>query len=122
MKTRFEVFGASLACLWMSREDGSVELLANYPEEVSYPQEIVVRWDESPEGQGPTERAIRMGVPQVMNDISTDSTFLPWRGLARKTGRIASSAAFPLITSGRTFGALNLYSNKKAFLILIRNG
>jgi len=115
VKTCVEVFGVSLAWLGVTKEDGSVELLTHYPEEISYPMEIVVRWDESPEAQGPTGRAIRLGVPQVVEDALTDPAFQPWREIALKTGRIMSSAAFPLISRGRNFGTLNLYSDKKAF-------
>jgi|GEM_PF-2050211 len=107
-----EAFGLTLAWLGKAEKDGSITLLAQYPEDISYPREIRVRWDESPEGQGPTGRAIRSGSPQVTEDISKDPRFSPWQDHALKSGKIASAGAFPLIARGNTFGTLNLYSDQ----------
>jgi len=106
-----EAFGATLAWLGHAEEDGSVRVLAHYPEEISYPTEISVRWDETEEGQGPSGRAIREGKPQICNDIYCDPSFASWREKASKAG-IRSSVALPLITRDRVFGALKIYSDK----------
>ncbi len=79
-----------------------------------YPAQITVRWDEAPEGQGPTGHAIRSGFSQVVADIAEDSRFAPWRSYA-ETCDFRSSVAFPLTSRGRTFGALNLYSDQPGF-------
>lgn len=110
-----ETFGCSLAWLGMAEKDGAVRLLAHYPEDFSYPQEITVRWDEFPEGRGPTGRAIRSGLPQITENISDDPRFIPWKDAALRQGRIASAAAFPLLAQRRTFGALILYSDQIGF-------
>jgi len=106
-----EAFGATLAWLGHAEEDGSVRALAHYPEDISYPTEISVRWDETEEGQGPTGRAIKEGQQQICDDVYSDPSFAPWREKASKAG-IRSSVALPLITRDRVFGALNLYSDK----------
>ena len=106
-----EAFGATLAWLGYAEEDGSVKVLAHYPEEISYLNEISVRWDEAEEGQGPTGRAIREGQPQICNDIESEPSFAPWKKKASKAG-LRNSVALPLITRNRVFGALNLYSDK----------
>lgn len=121
VRTAVEVFGVTLAWLGYAEKDGAVRLLAHYPEEISYPLGVTVRWDETPEGQGPTGRAIRSRLPQIAHDVSTDQRLAPWREKALKTG-IRSSAAFPLITRGTTFGALNLYSDQKGYFTLERVG
>ena len=115
VQTAVESFGLTLAWLGKKEKDGTVILLAHYPEDISYPKEITVRWDESPEGQGPTGRAIRSGLPQISQNILEDPSFKPWRDVALKQGGIASAAAFPLIARGNTFGALNLYSSEVGF-------
>ena len=111
VRSCLEVFGVTLAWLGYAEEDGSVRVLAHYPEDISYPAEISVRWDKTKEGQGPTGRAIREGKPQICNDIESEPSFAHWREKASKAG-IRSSVALPLITRDRVFGALNLYSDK----------
>ena len=44
-----------------------------------------------------------------------DPSFTPWRDVALREGKIRSSASFPLIARGNTFGALNLYSSEIGF-------
>jgi len=110
-----EEFGCTLAWLGIAEKDGSVRLISHYPEDFTYPMEITVRWDESPEGLGPSGRAIRSGLPQTCQDILTDDKFKPWKEIALKYGKIKSSAAFPLISRGKIFGSLNLYSDSKDF-------
>jgi PAS domain S-box-containing protein len=115
VRAAVESFGLTLAWLGRAEKDGTISLLAHYPEDISYPREITVRWDESPEGQGPGGRAVRSGLPQITEDISIDPQFIPWKNAALKQGRIASAAAFPLIARGNTFGFLALYSNQAGF-------
>jgi len=115
VRTAVESFGLTLAWLGKAEKDGSISLLAHYPEEISYPLKITVRWDESPEGQGPTGRAVRSGLPQIVQNILDDPSFRPWKDVALKQGQIASAAAFPLIAREHTFGALNLYSHQPGF-------
>jgi len=109
-----ENFGASLAWLAQAEPDGRVKILAQFPSEHPYPRQINVRWDETPEGQGPAGRAIRSGTHQITEDIASDPWFEPWREVALRTG-FYTSAAFPLISRGHTFGALNLYSRTPGF-------
>ena len=115
VRTAVESFSLSLAWLGQLQKDGSVSFVASYPEHSSYLSKIAVRWDESPEGQGPTGRAIRSGLPQITQNILADASFKPWKDAALQQGGIASAAAFPLIARGNTFGTLNLYSNQIGF-------
>ncbi|WP_460171184.1 bifunctional diguanylate cyclase/phosphodiesterase [Thermus sp. FJN-A] len=76
---------------------------------VAYLEGLVVRWDEAPEGQGPTGRAVRLGMPQVLRDRDQDPRYGPWRARARAFG-LASSAALPIRLGERVWGALNVYA------------
>jgi len=108
------IFDARLAWLGRAEPDGRVSVLTHFPAEIEYPHQITVRWDESPEGQGPTGRAIRSGLPVVVENLAEDSQFAPWRETALTEG-FCTSVALPLISHGRTLGALNLYSDQPGF-------
>lgn len=109
-----EEFGADIAWIGKKEEDGSVSFISQYPLEHPYPRQINVRWDNTPEGNGPTGRAIRSGKPVKCEYINEDPCFSPWRDLALSYG-IFTTMAVPLISRGKTFGTLNLYSRKKDF-------
>jgi len=114
VRSCIEIFKAKLAWLGKAEPDGRVSVLSQFPEDISYPREIVVRWDDTPEGQGPAGRAIRSGFPEITEDIASNKDFSPWRKKALEAG-LRSSAAFPLISRGKTFGSINLYSSEPGF-------
>jgi len=109
-----EVLGARMAWLGRAEPDGRVRPLRWFPPESSYVGQVQVRWDESAAGQGPTGTAIRSGRPQVVEAIATDDRMALWRDTALSQG-FCTSAAFPLMTRGRTFGALSVYSDQPGF-------
>lgn len=113
-RTCVEVFGVRLAWLGSAEEDGSVRVLTHFPQETKYPRQITVRWDESPQGQGPTGCAIRTGSPVIITDIAGDPNFAPWREAALDQG-FCCAAGFPLISRDKTFGGLLLYSDQPGF-------
>lgn len=100
--------GYALAWVGEALPDGRVRPLEGAGA-VGYLEEVVVRHDETPEGQGPTGRAIRLGEPQVLRNVGEDPSYEPWRLRAQRFG-FASSAAFPLWIGKRIFGALNVYA------------
>jgi len=77
--------------------------------EEGYLEEVVVSWDDSPTGCGPTGQAIKTGEPSVMRDIEVAPEFQPWRKQALERG-YRSSAALPLRFENRVLGALSVYS------------
>ena len=109
-----EKFGVSLAWLAQAEPDGRVKVLAQYPLEHPFPNQVIIRWDETPEGQGPTGRAIRSSNFQIVYENSTVPSFYPWREQTKQAG-FKTSAVFPLISRGHTFGTLNLYSQIPGF-------
>jgi HD-GYP domain-containing protein (c-di-GMP phosphodiesterase class II) len=94
--------------------------LAYYPENITYAKDIKVRWDDLPEGQGPTGKAVRSGKPEITTDITSDAEFIQWKNIASKY-EFRSTAVFPLIARGKVLGALNLYSKKRAFFDMEKN-
>ena len=98
-------------------EEGSFDVkpVSVWGYEDGYLSEIRVRWDDSPEGMGPTGMAIKTKIPRVINDIERDDTYNPWRDKALKRG-YRSSMAIPLICArDEILGALNLYSETPNF-------
>jgi PAS domain S-box-containing protein len=109
-----EVFGARLAWLGRAEPDGRVQMLNAHGKATHALAGLPVRWDETPEGDGPTGRAIRTGFPVAIADIATDPGFAPWRESAL-AGGLCCTAAFPLVSRGKVFGALSLYSDQAGF-------
>ncbi len=79
----------------------------------NYLSSIDISLENVPNGQGPTGRAIRSGVPAVVSDIASDSSFEPWRAAALALG-FHSSISLPLRVDSQIIGALTLYSAKIA--------
>jgi len=109
-----DAFDAKLAWIGNAESDGHVMIQAHYPPDAGYLRDLTVRWDDSAQGQGPVGRAIRSGRPQVTSDIASDPNFGPWRQQALAQGFL-SIASFPLISSRRTLGSLNVYSDRGGF-------
>jgi GAF domain-containing protein len=79
---------------------------------VGYVDEIRVSWAaDSPQGQGPTGRAVREGRIQVPDDSLTSPDFAPWRAAARRWG-FRTSCALPLRAHGDVIGALCIYADE----------
>jgi len=75
-----------------------------------YLKQLDISWADAPNGQGPTGRAIRTGVPSIIRDTETDPSFTPWREAAKTLG-FRSSIALPLRVDGRIVSVLSLYSS-----------
>jgi nitrate/nitrite-specific signal transduction histidine kinase len=69
---------------------------------------------DTPEGNGPTGRAIREGKVYYCNDIANDPIMAPWREEALKRG-YGSSVALPLICQSRVIGAFSIYAAEPFF-------
>jgi PAS domain S-box-containing protein len=74
-----------------------------------YIESLKITWADTERGQGPTGRAIRTGKPQICADMRCDPQFAIWRPKALERG-YASSIVLPLLSEGKAFGALNIYS------------
>ena len=79
-----------------------------------YLKNIRISVDDVPEGEEPTGTSIRTGLHVINNDTANNPDMLPWRAEALKRGFL-SSAAFPLMSDGKTIGAFTGYSKKPGF-------
>ena len=100
-----------MAWIGMVADDGvSVHSLVQSGMAEAYLDKLDIRCDESPQGQGPTGTAIRLGKTIINADSETNQHFALWREQARGLG-FRSSAATPIRRQQRNIGALNVYSD-----------
>lgn len=92
-------------------EEKEVRPVAYAGFEEGYLETLQVTWADSERGRGPTGTAIRTGQPNVCNNMLAEARFAPWRDQAIQRG-YASSIAIPLLTGGKAFGALTIYSQE----------
>jgi len=101
-----------MAWVGLVNEDGvTVDSVAEAGFENTYLSKVEIRCDDSPQGQGPTGTAIRLGITAINDDTETNQQFAPWRERALLHG-YRSSAATPLRAYGRVIGALTVYSEE----------
>ncbi len=107
-----DLFEFKLAWVGIKETDGSVSMIAASGE-TAYLEGKNVRWDDTPEGHGPSGRAISRDQPCSFTVDAPD--FAPWRERAESYG-IQSMLALPLAVLGDVSGALVMYSaNCEAF-------
>jgi PAS domain S-box-containing protein len=105
--------GHTMAWVGYARDDAdkTVEPIAHAGREQSYLAAAQITWADLPRGRGPVGTAIRTGRVSIFNNMLTDARFGPWESEASQRG-FASSIALPLISGGRAFGALAIYSDE----------
>jgi PAS domain S-box len=99
--------------------------------EAGYLDNLVITWDDSESGRGPSGTAVRTGETCVFQNFDHNSDYAPWKKQAQKRG-YTSSISFPLIIAPENqqqhltaeftevisestpipFGVLNLYSTR----------
>jgi PAS domain S-box-containing protein len=89
----------------------TVSPVASYGFDQGYIDQLNITWDDSDRGMGPTGTAIRTGKPAVCKNMLTDPAFKPWRKAAIERG-YASSLVLPLLSDGKSFGAVSIYSKE----------
>jgi PAS domain S-box-containing protein len=90
-------------------EGKTVRPVASAGFEEGYLETLKITWADSERGRGPTGTAVRTGKPVKCHNMLTDPKFKPWREQALRRG-YASSIALPLVSGGKTIGALTIYS------------
>lgn len=104
--------GYLLAWIGRARNDTRrrVEPVAWAGIDSTYIEQLQITWADTPDGAGPTGRAIREHAVQVCHDVESDPCFEPWRHAAQRRG-YASSIALPV--GSRADGlVLNIYSQR----------
>ncbi len=71
----------------------------------------VVHWSDDEHGGGPTGTAIRTRSVQVIDDVSSATTFAPWQTAVTAYG-VRSSCTLPLEVNGEVVGALSIYASE----------
>jgi PAS domain S-box-containing protein len=92
-------------------ETRTVRPVASAGFEEGYLETLKITWADNELGRGPTGTAIRTGQPCACRNMLTDPAFAPWRAEALKRGYVAS-LVLPLLTGGRAFGAITIYSRQ----------
>lgn len=107
------LFPDSLVQITLKGDDGAVKIreFAGHGS-ASFVEGIRVRWDETPEGGGPTGTAIRTGRIQF-SILAHDDGFLPWRERALEHG-YEYAVAIPLAAHSGVLGALTLFTQGDA--------
>jgi len=108
-----EVGGYRLA--WVGQalpdEDQTVRPVAQAGFEKGYLKTVNITWADTERGRGPTGTAIRTGQTCIVQNMTTDPAYAPWRAEALRRG-YASSIALPLLEQGQALGALNIYAKE----------
>jgi PAS domain S-box-containing protein len=89
----------------------SVKPVAYHGFDKGYIDQMNISWDDNEQGRGPTGTTIRTGKPSLCRNMLTDPLFKPWREAALERG-YSSSLVLPLISEGKTFGAISIYSKE----------
>ena len=112
--TLAELFPGSVVQITLKAADGAVRIrCASGEGSATFVDGITVRWDDTPEGRGPTGTAIRTGKMRVSR-LETDRDFMPWRERAIAQG-FRFALAIPLTSQRTTLGALTLFTRRDAF-------
>lgn len=100
----------SMAWVGLAVDDDkkSIKLLAKSGNTDRYFENMNMNWSD---GNCPEGTAIRTGKPYVVKDILSNPDIMPWRGEALKQG-FSSVVSLPLMSNGRPFGALSIYSSE----------
>ena len=96
-----ELGGFVFAWIGQPSPEGAVKPLAQAGRDEGYLEAVEILSTDTPEGAGPTGRALRFGLPQLSADIATDPAMAPWREAALARG-FRSSGAFPPRTGWKT--------------------
>lgn len=108
VRSAVERFGAHAAWLGIAEADGSVRLLAAFPECTA--ETVSVRWDDTDGGNGPTARALREREPVVYPGDGTPFEPGPW--VNQEADQVLEGGiAIPLALGDRGFGVLHLLSD-----------
>ncbi len=101
--------GYPLCWVGLAEPDHTVRPIVGAGVAQGYLATLRVRWDDSPQGRGPTGLAVRTGKASVCIDIPLDPDFEPWRQQATLHG-LRSSIAMPLVTvECEVLGVLTVY-------------
>ncbi len=92
-------------------DNGKVIPLYFSGKEEGYLTQLKITNTNSPEGMGPTGRALKSGQPVICQDTATDPSFAPWREAALERG-YRSSISFPIFQEADRIYAAAIYAGQ----------
>lgn len=105
-----KIDGIIFSWIGLKKENFNVEPVSFSGVLSEYLKSIIVKWDNSELGSGPTGKAIKNNKFFIINDISIDESFYPWKEKALSFG-VKSIASFPITYEEEVIGALTVHSN-----------
>ncbi|MEK6779948.1 MAG: ATP-binding protein, partial [Candidatus Deferrimicrobiota bacterium] len=105
--------GYRLAWIAAGDPDGSVRVVKHAGEGDGFLAGAGIRWDDSPEGRGPTGSALRTGVACVVNHVGEDPRMAPWEKVLSGIG-IRSAASVRIEPNGQQPLALTVYADSRS--------
>lgn len=88
----------------------TVKVFASAGKALPYLDNIEVTWGDDANGNGPSGRAVKSGLPQFNNDMFINAQFQPWRDRAMRWN-LKSSFSLPIkLRNGHVVAVLMVYS------------
>ena len=91
-----------------------LNIVTAFGEDRGYLEEVAIRTDDSPAGQGPCGVSVRKERKDVCNDFFGEDRMAPFQTAARAYG-FASLAAFPIHLEKKLWGTLSVYDAEPHF-------
>lgn len=105
-----DLFAFPAVWIGLKEPDGRIEPRAVAGTAASFVTRSAFRWDDTPEGRGPSGEAVRTGRQQLVNEIDDPRVAL-WKGAATASS-LGSALAVPLVASDRVLGVLSCYAGR----------
>ncbi|HZW35867.1 MAG: GAF domain-containing protein, partial [Deltaproteobacteria bacterium] len=102
--------GYRLAWIASGERDGSVRAVKMAGDGEAFPRAGGIRWDDTPEGQGPTGKALRTAEACVVNRVRKDPDGETWERTLADAG-ICSAASMRIEPNGQQPMALTIYAD-----------
>ncbi len=90
--------------------DGRIEPRAVAGEAAAFVTRSTFRWDDSPQGRGPSGEAVRTGRPVYIEGLR-DGRIAPWREDAATSG-LGAALSVPLVVGEGVLGVLSCYARR----------
>ncbi|HPA52759.1 MAG TPA: EAL domain-containing protein [Thermoanaerobaculia bacterium] len=103
-----ELFDLPAVWIGLKEPDGRIEPRAVAGSASGFVTRSRFRWDDVPEGRGPSGEAVRTGRPIFVDGLE-DGRVAPWRDAAAETG-LGAALSVPLVVGERVLGVLACYA------------
>ena len=105
-----DLFAFPAVWIGLKEPDGRIEPRAVAGEAAGFVTGSTFRWDDAPEGRGPSGEAVRTGRQQLVDTLE-DPRVAPGKARRRRSG-LGAALAVPLVANERVLGVLSCYAGK----------